>query len=145
MTPRVHVLFGAATSIVVGLVVAWGFFLIGSPASRRLEHFDQQRLQDLQTIAREIQHMVEDPNEKGKLKGALPKTLDEAANKARDERLNPRDPETGEPYRYTVTSDTTYELCATFALARDSDSSIFWNHPAGVHCFTINVLDPPPY
>ena len=73
------------------------------------------------------------------------KTLEEAANRSRNERVNPRDPETGEPYRYTVKNETTYELCATFARPRDWDSRVFWNHRAGAHCFTINVLDPPPF
>ncbi|MEX0678399.1 MAG: hypothetical protein WD063_15070 [Pirellulales bacterium] len=145
MTPRIHAAFAVVASIVVAFAVAWGFVLVGSPATRRLERFDEQRLADLRTIAREIQGMVEDPNEKGTLKGALPKTLAEAAAKARNERVHLRDPETGEPYAYTVTNETTIELCATFARPRDSDWDVFWNHSAGRHCFTINVLDPPPY
>jgi hypothetical protein len=87
--------------------------------------------------------MVEDRNKKGTLKEPLPKTLEEAAQRARDERLNPRDPETDESYVYRIKNETTYELCATFRLKRDSDSRVFWNHPSGTHCFTINVLDPP--
>lgn len=145
MTPRIHAACAIAATTVVVLAVAWGFVLVGSPATRRLERFDEQRLQDLQTIAREIQLMVEDPNEKGTLKEALPKTLAEAASRASDERVNPRDPETGEPYGYTVKNDTTYELCAKFSRPRDWDSRVFWNHPAGAYCFTINVLDPPPF
>ena len=145
MTPRIHAAFAIVASVVVAFAVAWAFVLVGSPATRRLERFDERRLQDLQTIAREIQSMVEDPNDKGTLKEALPKTLEEAAKRARDERVNPRDPETGEPYVYTVKNETTYELCATFARPRDWDSRVFWNHPAGAHCFTINVLDPPPF
>ena len=145
MTPRIHFASAIVVTIVVGLAVAWGFMLVGSPSTQRLERFDEQRLQDLRTIAREIQLMVEDPNEKGMLKEALPKTLAEAATRARDERVNPRDPETGQPYRYTVKSETSYELCADFARPRDWDSRVFWNHPAGAHCFTIDVLDPPPF
>ncbi len=145
MTLRIHAGFALAASIVVAFAVAWGFFLVGSPATRRLEHFDERRLQDLQTIAREIQSMVENENKKGTLKGPLPKTLEEAAQRARDQRLNSRDPETNEPYRFRIKNETTYELCATFARPRNSDSGVFWNHPAGSHCFTINVLDPPPF
>jgi hypothetical protein len=58
--------------------------------------------------------------------------------------LSLKDPETGQPYTYRVTGKTTYELCATFSLERKSEQNVFWNHPAGEHCFTINVLDPPP-
>jgi hypothetical protein len=89
--------------------------------------------------------MVQDLDNKGTLKEPLPKTLEEAAKRARDERLNARDPETNAPYRFRFKDATTYELCATFARSRDSDASVFWNHPAGTHCFTINVLDPPPF
>lgn len=143
MTLRIHAVFAVVASLVVGFVVAWGFVLVGSPTTRRLDRFDERRLQDLQTIAREIQSMVENPNKKGTLKEPLPKTLEEAAQRARDEKLNPRDPETGAPYVYRIKNETTYELCATFARKRDSDSRVFWNHATGTHCFTINVLDPP--
>jgi hypothetical protein len=65
--------------------------------------------------------------------------------RARDERINLRDPETNEPYTYTVQNESTFELCATFTRPREYTSGVFWNHPAGRHCFTINVLDPPPF
>jgi hypothetical protein len=145
MSPRIHTAFAVVASVVVAFTVACGFILVGSPATRRLERFDEQRLQDLQTIAREIQWIVVDSNNKGTLKEALPMTLDDAAERARDKRLNPRDPETGEPYVYALTNETTFKLCATFARPREWDSNVFWNHPAGAHCFTINVLDPPPF
>jgi hypothetical protein len=150
MSPRFHTAFALAASVVVVAAVAWGFILAGSPAKRRLERFDEQRLRDLQTIVREIQSTVLDPavaNPKGKgsLKAPLPTTLEEAAKSARGEKISLRDPETDEAYRYTVKNDSTYELCATFARPRDENSGVFWNHRAGAHCFTINVLDPPPY
>jgi hypothetical protein len=142
---RFHTISAVVASIVVILAVGWGFYLVGSPSARRLMRLDDRRLQDLQTIAREIQIMVVNPNERGTLKEPLPKTLAEAAQRARNERVNPRDPETAEPYGYALKDETTYELCATFAKPRDWDSRVFWNHPAGAHCFTINVLDPPPF
>ena len=39
--------------------------------------------------------------------------------------------------------ETTYELCATFSLERDSDVKVFWNHASGRQCFTVDALDPP--
>jgi hypothetical protein len=150
MSPRFHTAFALAASVVVIAAVAWGFSLAGSPAGRRLERFDEQRLVDLKNIVREIQLTTMDsgvtnPQGKKSLKAPLPKTLEEAAKTARGEKINLRDPETDEAYRYRVKNDSTYELCATFARRRDEDSGVFWNHPAGQHCFTINVLDPPPY
>ncbi len=144
MTPRMHAGFAMVASVVVAAAVAWGFVLVGSPAGRRVERFDERRLGDLQSIAREIQSIVIDPDKNGELKAAIPATLEDAAKQARNQRFNLRDPETDEPYTYTVKSETSYELCANFARPRDWTSSVFWNHPAGAHCFTINVLDPPP-
>lgn len=142
MTPRMHAAFGVLASALVLFAIAWGFVIVGSPGTRRLERIDEQRLRDLQTIVREIRSMVTDWDEK-KLKAPLPATLDEAAERARGESIPLRDPETGEAYGYAVKSETTFELCATFSLTRESNSNVFWNHPAGRHCFTIDVLDPP--
>jgi hypothetical protein len=103
---------------------------------------DDQRLRDLQTIVSEIQRMVIREGDRTP-KESLPRTLEEAAGRARNEKLSLRDPETNDPYVYTVKSETTYELCATFSRSRDKKSSAFWNHPAGAHCFTIDVRNPP--
>lgn len=144
MNSRFHATFTLLSTVVVLLAIGWGFRLVGSPATRRLERFDEQRVRDLQTIAREIQWMVLDRNEKGTLKEALPATLEQAAEMARGQQINLRDPETDEPYGYTVKNETTFELCARFSGERRRGREVFWNHPAGSQCFTINVLDPPP-
>ncbi len=143
MTTRVHTLFSVGSSVVVVAAVVWGFVLVGSPATTRLQRFDQQRLEDLQTIFREIQSLCRDSDIKDKLKRPLPETLEELASLARHERIDATDPETGQPYVYTVKDGTSYELCATFALERDSDAQVFWNHASGRHCFTVEALDPP--
>ena len=103
---------------------------------------DERRIEDLRGICREIQLIVfeDDP---ARLKRPLPVTLEEAAELARHRKLSLHDPDTGEPYGYEVVSDTTYRLAATFALPRDLDYEVFWNHPAGRHAFTIDALDPP--
>jgi hypothetical protein len=144
MIPHMHRSFAVAATIVTALSLAWGFYLVGSPSARRLERFDDQRVRDLQTIARQIQWMVEDPNEKGVLKSELPASLEQAANKAVGEQLNLRDPETGAPYGYRIPDESTYELCANFSQPRDASVSVFWNHPAGEHCFRIDARKPPP-
>jgi hypothetical protein len=145
MTRGTHVSFAVFASLVVAIALGWGFYLAGSPATRRVERFDERRLQDLQTIAREIQWMVQNPIKPGPLKEPLPKTLEEASRRARHESLSLRDPETDEPYQYSIKNETTFELCATFGRKHASDNRVFWNHPAGTHCFTINVLDPPSF
>jgi hypothetical protein len=150
MTSRIHAGFAAVASLVVGFAVVWGFVLAGSPAARRTQLFDARRLQDLQAIARAIQTQVmETAPTKGadttkRLKHPLPKTLEEVAEKERFQKIYTHDPETEEPYGYTVVNATTFTLCANFSQAHNADFRVFWNHPAGEHCFTINVLDPPP-
>lgn len=145
MSCRFHAVFGVIASVVVAIAVAWGFLLVGSPGTRRLERLDEQRLQDLQAIAREVHALVVEADQPPSLKAQLPKTLQELAERARSERIKLNDPESGEPYVYLVKDESTLELCATFTKPRNSDSSVFWNHPAGAHCFKINVLDPPPF
>ena len=145
MSWRFHAVFAIGATVVVAIAIAWGFMIVGSPGTRRLERFDEQRLQDLQAIAREVHALVVDADKPPALKAQLPKTLEEVAERARSERIKRNDPETGEPYSYLAKDETTIELCATFTKARNSDSSVFWNHPAGRHCFTIHVLDPPPF
>lgn len=145
MIVRAHRAFGAVALLVVAFAIVWGFVLAGSPSTRRLERLDEQRLRDLQTIAREIDSMVIKPGEQREIKEPLPSTLDEAVRRARGAKLNPRDRATGELYGYTVINKTTYKLCASFTKPRESDYEVFWNHPPGEHCFTIDVLDPPPY
>ena len=143
MTKRIHSLFSAVSSLVVVSTVVWGAVLVGSPGTARLQRLDAQRLGDLRTVVREVQSLCHDPDIKDKLKRPLPGSLDELATLARSERINLTDPETGQRYVYTVKDDTTYELCATFSLVRDSDVDVFWNHAAGRHCFTVDALDPP--
>ena len=143
MNAKLHTIFSIVFVIVVLVAVAWGIALVGSPATARIHRFDNQRLADLQTIFREIQSLCHDPDIKHELKRPLPATLDELALLARSERINLADPETGERYVYVVKGEKTYELCATFSAQRDSDLQVFWNHPPGRHCFTIDALDPP--
>lgn len=143
MTTRIHVLFSVALSMIVIVAVVWGIALVGSPGVARLQRFDQQRLEDLRTIFREVQSLCHDPDIKNELKRALPDSLDELARLARTERINLTDPETGQAYVYTVKGQTTYELCAKFSLERNSDAEVFWNHASGNHCYTVDALDPP--
>ncbi len=143
MKTSAHAAFSVASSVVVVVAVVWGVALVGSPGTARLQRFDQQRTADLQTIFREIQSLCQDPDIKDALKRALPISLDELAAIARSERINVTDPQTGERYIYAVRSEITYDLCATYSLERDSDAEVFWNHPPGRHCFTVDALDPP--
>ena len=135
-----HRIFFTVATLAVAATIAWGFVLVGSPGSRRIDRFDEQRVQDLQTIQQEIETLCVAPDKKEELKGPLPKTLEEAASRAQNRRLSLTDPETGEPYGYRVTGESNFELGATFARPRTSDYSVAWDHPAGEHWFKIDVL-----
>ena len=115
MTTRAHVIFSVAMAIVVLAALVLGVAVVGSPGSARLQRFDYQRLEDLQTIFREVQSLCQDPDIKDELTRPLPRTLDDLATLARSERINLNDPETGQPYTYALHDATTYELCATFS------------------------------
>ncbi len=112
MTGRLHVVFGVLSACTVMLAIGLGFSLVGSPTTRRAERFDEERLRDLQVIVREVHNLVVEPGPPPTLRGPLPKTLDEIAEKARLEKIVTHDPETGEAYRYVVKDGTTFELCA---------------------------------
>ena len=143
MTWSVHRTFAVAAILTVGVAVVWGFVLVGGPEAGRTEKMDARRLDDLQAIEAEVQDLVFDRDHKTTLKQPLPPSLQEVAAKARYRRLTLEDPVSGEPYEYAVTGPTTYRLCATFARERASSYQVFWNHPAGRHCFTIDALDAP--
>lgn len=128
--------FAIAACVVVAAAVVGGLLTVGGPGEGRLEKLDAARLDDLRTIERAVV-------EKWDRTGALPPSLDSlhAANLLLADDLV--DPETSERYAYRVLSDSTAELCATFARASDDrayrpyDRTSIGVHDAGRHCFTV--------
>lgn len=132
--------FAAAATVAVGLAIAAGFWVLGTPGRQREFAADRQRLQDVAAIAQRLheQYLADDDSFE------LPATLE--ASERRD------DPLTNQPYEYERLGDRTFELCATF----DTDSSSQrlnnqrsnpdaqrWQHPAGRHCFEFDVTEFP--
>jgi hypothetical protein len=142
---RIGLGFQSAASGIAALAVVWGAAIVGSPAAERQRKLDEQRIGDLRDISNEIRQIVLGDkwtiDDKSQMKRALPKTLAEVAAAATYRKLDLNDPETGEPYRYEVTGDTTFRLCAKFSTARDQRYDVFWNHPQGEHCFEFDLLD----
>ena len=62
MTARAHMVFSVIMSVVVVAAVAWGIVVVGTPGATRLHRLDQRRLEDLQTIFREVQSLCHDPD-----------------------------------------------------------------------------------
>ncbi len=140
-----HKLFAGMSAVIVAIALVWGFVLAGSPVTSRQERFDERRVSDLQVIHNTILEIVYEgrqwePPADGSLRRPLPATLDAVAEQATYQRVNLLDPQTGEPYGYEVTGETTYELCATFASTRDNPYEVFWNHGPGRTCFRFDAL-----
>lgn len=107
-----------------------GFYLIGPPAAERTRRLDERRRMDLQRLQLAANLYWTRNNR-------LPATLDELAVEA-GTNIYSRDPQTGQPYGYTVKGSDTYELCAEFA--RESEETRdFWSHPAGRRCYAITA------
>ncbi len=143
-----HKLFLLITSVIVVLTFVWGIAIVGSPSYGREQKFDEQRISDIRQIHEEILNQVYGesryaPNPVGVTKilpKPLPKDLQTVADNAQYTKISLTDPQTGEPYEY-VRQETSFNVCATFHLERDLSYDIFWNHPAGHHCFTFDALD----
>lgn len=143
---------GAATSILVLFTVFSAFMIIGTPWQARLYRLDDQKTYDLEQIQARIVTFWQK-------KGELPKALVDLNDSIGDNPV-PTDPQTGEPYTYTVTGKNTFILCARFnALAQQYSPSVMnsqttflnngsqyssWFHGAGDVCFD-RTIDPDIY
>lgn len=128
-----------------------GLFLSGAPSKQRARRFDEQRVNDLQSISSAIDQVYNSQTDGGK----VPDSLESLRNR-RDIYVNSLvDPETQQAYEYRPTGTDAYALCANFATdgseQRDgrNGSAIypkplgagtdFWEHPVGKKCFEITV------
>lgn len=150
----------AGIVIVVAAIVS-GFVIVGSPAKQRALRFDQERINDLQTIQWQVISYWQ-------RKEALPPKLEDTIDSISGNPI-PTDPDTGAQYGYAVKGPLKFEICADFSLgsedlkgrgqygygaggslmARDtsyaySDSDQNFEHKAGKACFT-RTIDPDQY
>lgn len=137
-----------ATGAAVLLAIVAGFFIVGTPQEARLMRLDQQKVYDLQNIQSQIVTYWQQ-------KQTLPSQLSEVNDPLYGMTV-PTDPQTGAQYTYTRTSNSSFELCATFnAASRGSDPSYAypygryaidqnWEHAAGEVCFD-RTIDPERY
>lgn len=138
----------AFIAIVLGSIIL-GFLVMGSPTTQRELRMDAERVNNLSTI----QYQIVDYWQRN---SKLPATLADL-NDSLGYYGVPTDPETNQPYTYSVTGANTFQLCATFAqssaiemngeyypeLSMVKDASN-WKHDAGNHCFT-RTIDPALY
>lgn len=130
----------AGVVVVVVAVVAAALWVLESPAEVRRQRLDERRVQDLRALADTVDVYWS-------REGMLPPDL-ATLTAWQGSGAPPTDPETGAPYRYRVTGDQSFELCATFATATAESErgrntwprhTDFWRHPADEHCFELEA------
>ncbi|OGN05311.1 MAG: hypothetical protein A2831_01715 [Candidatus Yanofskybacteria bacterium RIFCSPHIGHO2_01_FULL_44_17] len=135
-----------ATAVILASI-AYGFFLIGTPATQRDRRFDEQRVNNLSIIQSEVINYWINKNK-------LPADLSDLKNDISGF-VSPTDPETGVQLDYTVTGVLSFRLCADFKTpSKTSDTLIRtpafypynqnWDHDAGRTCFD-RTIDPELY
>jgi len=120
----------------VTLVVVLGFWNVHGPSTQRLVRADEKQLQNLTTLANEINNTYRQHDKQ------LPTEL----TKLQKKRF--ADPITKQPPLYAPKSASVYSLCATFnAQGPKEDGSgnfAFWTHPAGSKCFDFDATEQVP-
>lgn len=142
---------GIAAGVLVLLSIVSGFFIIGSPATIRLQRFDDQKISDLQNIQWQIINYYQ-------TKGVLPANLMEVSDPISGN-IIPKDAQSGQDYGYRITkAPYSFELCATFntdtlnnpamatgaahiTMPTDQEN---WKHVADQTCFE-RTIDPERY
>lgn len=140
-------LASAGIVIVVGAATL-GFVMAGSPFSARLARLDDRRVADLREIHQAIQQMTTERKQDAWVTvRPLPTTLEDVAafrrTKQSGRELSLLDPQSGAAYEFRVTGEKSYDLCGTFTFERKKTYELFWNHPAGKHCYSFNTESPP--
>lgn len=127
---------------VVIFVVIGGFVVTGSPMEQRKRRFDNDRVNDIQTVRQEVTSYWQ-------LKGKLPASLSDLRNDIQGY-VPPQDPETAQPYEYSVKAPLSFELCATFSASNkdglgspttypmDGYENMMM-HEAGRQCFSYTI------
>ena len=132
------------------IAVVYAFSIIPSPGKEQVIARDAKRVADLSNIQTAVDNYYQTHN-------TLPSTLDNLKTQAYDPStpLVKTDPQTKQPYEYSVTSTYSYKLCATFETdsTKDqpdpNDSTTYpvyggdFTHPQGHFCFT--EREQPPY
>jgi len=134
--------FAWAVSILVIVLFVGAFFIVGSPMKARSAQFDQQRVYALQGIQSQVVNYWQ-------RKGVLPNKLADLKDSISGYAV-PTDPQTNMSYEYIVLNpaELAFQLCATFNLASDEnstgpkaipvyygDSQQNWDHQVGRVCF----------
>jgi hypothetical protein len=131
--------FAWISGVLVLSAIICGIIIAGTPATARLQAFDQQKVSDLTGIQWEIVQYWQ-------AKGTLPKSLSALTDKISGYTA-PQDPQTKQPYEYIITNESnlSFQLCAIFnKLSQEKNTMPYyagpeisqnWNHGIGRVCF----------
>jgi type II secretory pathway pseudopilin PulG len=138
------------------IAVVYGFSIVPSPGQEQIFATDHKRVVDLANIQSAVDDYYQTNN-------TLPQSLDEITTQTNDPStpLEKTDPQTKQPYEYTITSVYSYKICATFTTdstkeqPNENDTTVpdyssyqdQFKHPSGHFCFMEQEQPPnnPPY
>lgn len=139
--------------VIVAAIIA-GLYVSGSPATRRREALDQQRVNHLDQLTYAVDAFYQ-------TRGTLPPTLADVVQQQPQIATSINDPATQASYEYWEVSSSTklYQLCANFDLATSPEERSVpvtpmavgqalvdlpsWYHTAGRNCFSLRVRPSP--
>lgn len=142
------------TVIVVLATIISGFWVVGSPKTRRLLEWDRQRVESLRAIALDLSYRAASKDR------PIPLPADQSRFFSDFSYLPIADPETGVAFEFYRIDTSAFQLCATFARAAESsgarvkefprpvmgpegaplDTSKIERHGAGRQCFDFSIL-----
>ena len=127
-----------AAVVVVVATVGYSIYVIGTPGQQRQIRLDEQRIEDLRSISRNVDRYYE-------FNGAMPANLFDLQGPQYSVQ-SIADPDTGRPYGYHLVGGVDYELCAVFNAEsperrdeRRSFSESIWDHGPGLTCFALTA------
>ena len=136
-TPILRGLVIAAVVVVVA-TVGYSIYVVGTPGQQRNVRLDEQRVDDLRSISRNIDRYYE-------FNGEMPANLFELQGPQYSVQ-SIEDPDTGRPYGYYLVGGVEYELCAVFNSEsperrdeRRPFSETIWDHGPGLTCFALTA------
>ena len=135
--PALRALVIAAVVVVVA-VVGYSIYVVGTPGQQRNVRLDEQRVDDLRSISRNIDRYYE-------FNGEMPARLSDLQGPQYSVQ-SIDDPQSGAPYEYRIIDGADYELCAVFAtesperqVERRPFSASIWDHGPGRWCFALTA------
>lgn len=127
-----------AAVVVVVATVGYSIYVVGTPGQQRNVRLDEQRIDDLRSISRNIDRYYE-------INDAMPATLFDL-QRSQYSVWSIEDPETGRQYGYHLVGGVDYELCAVFNAEsperrdeRRPFSESIWDHGPGLTCFALTA------